>query len=137
MANLAIIGSHSTNGVAKIHSDLLTNVVLHDFYTLYPERFNNKTNGIALRRWLQLANESLSTLLDETIGDSWRFDHHQLAKLAAYQDDSIVLSGLAAVKLKNKTRLAEYIEKTTGVAVNPHAILMYKLSVSMLISDNC
>lgn len=122
MANLAIIGSHSTNGVAKIHSDLLTNVVLNDFYTLYPERFNNKTNGIALRRWLQLANEPLSTLLDETIGDSWRFDHHQLAKLANYQDDSLVLSGLAAVKLKNKARLAKYIENTTGVIVSPHAI---------------
>ncbi|MBS7577308.1 MULTISPECIES: glycogen/starch/alpha-glucan phosphorylase [unclassified Enterococcus] len=122
MANLAIIGSHSTNGVAKIHSDLLTNVVLHDFYLLYPERFNNKTNGIALRRWLQLANEPLSNLLDETIGNSWRFDHHQLAKLADYQADPIVLSDLAAVKLKNKTKLARYIFEITGITVNPHAI---------------
>ena len=72
MAHLAIIGSHSTNGVAKLHSDLLKSVVLHDFYELYPARFNNKTNGIAMRRWTQLANPSLSKVLDETIGKTWR-----------------------------------------------------------------
>ncbi|MDR1568557.1 MAG: glycogen/starch/alpha-glucan family phosphorylase, partial [Streptococcaceae bacterium] len=122
MANLAIIGSHSVNGVAKIHSQLLKDVVLNDFYQLYPERFNNKTNGIALRRWLQLANSELSALLDETIGNTWRFDHHQLKKLLDHQDDTRLLLALREVKYKNKVRLAKYIKETQNVTVNPEAI---------------
>ena len=84
MAHLAIIGSHSVNGVAKLHSDLLK-FVLHDFYLIFPERFNNKTNGIAQRRWMQLANQPLSKVLDTTIGKSWRHNPQDLQLLKNYK----------------------------------------------------
>ncbi|WP_071131571.1 glycogen/starch/alpha-glucan phosphorylase [Enterococcus timonensis] len=122
MANLAIIGSHSTNGVAKLHSDLLKNVVLHDFYLLYPERFNNKTNGIAIRRWSQLANEQMSQVLDETIGRSWRKNIDDLVLLKAYQDDPAVWEKLATAKRANKERLSQFIMETKGIEVSPAAI---------------
>ncbi|MFC4771378.1 glycogen/starch/alpha-glucan phosphorylase [Enterococcus hermanniensis] len=122
MAHLAIIGSHSTNGVAKLHSDLLKSVVLHDFYELYPARFNNKTNGIAMRRWTQLANPSMSKVLDETIGKTWRKTPGDLRLLLNYENDDQVLNNLAAAKLTNKKRLAAYIQENCGVEVNPHAI---------------
>jgi starch phosphorylase len=122
MAHLSIIGSHSTNGVAKLHSDLLKSVVLHDFYTIYPERFNNKTNGIAQRRWSQLANEPMSKVLDETIGKSWRKDSSDLRLLLNYQDDNGVQDKLAVAKMQKKEELASFIQKETGVTVSPHAI---------------
>lgn len=122
MAHLAIIGSHSTNGVAKLHSDLLKNVVLHDFYRLYPERFNNKTNGIAERRWLQLANPTLSKVLDETIGQSWRYEATDLHLLMNYQEDQAVLAKIGAAKQHNKQQLAQFIQEETGIVVNNRAI---------------
>lgn len=122
MANLGIIGSHSTNGVAKLHSDLLKSVVLHDFYVLYPERFNNKTNGITQRRWLQLSNEPLASLLDETIGTSWRKEPTDLQMLMNYYADDRLLELLADTKHKNKVRLAKYIKETCNIEVNPNAI---------------
>ncbi|MFJ5763459.1 glycogen/starch/alpha-glucan phosphorylase [Neobacillus sp. NPDC093182] len=122
MAYLAIIGSHSTNGVAKIHSDLLKDVVLHDFYVLFPERFNNKTNGIALRRWSQIANEPMSKVLDETIGKEWRADASKIKLLESYADDKIVQDKLAHAKHQNKECLAAYIKEATGVVVSPNAI---------------
>ena len=122
MANLGIISSHSTNGVAKLHSDLLKSVVLHDFYVLYPERFNNKTNGITQRRWLQLSNEPLASLLDETIGTSWRKEPTDLQMLMNYYDDDRLLELLADTKHKNKVRLAKYIKETCDIEVNPNAI---------------
>ncbi len=122
MAHLAIIGSHSTNGVAKLHSDLLKGVVLHDFYLLYPERFNNKTNGIAQRRWLQLANELLANVLDQTIGTSWRREANDLHLLMNYKDNPKVLQQLADTKHMNKVRLADYILETTGIEVSADAI---------------
>lgn len=122
MAHLSIIGSHSTNGVAKLHSDLLKSVVLHDFYMLYPDRFNNKTNGIAMRRWTQLANPALSQLLDKTIGSSWRKNPNDLRLLLNYEEEDQVLEELAAAKLENKTRLATYIKQHCGITVNPEAI---------------
>lgn len=122
MANLSIIGSHSTNGVAKLHSDLLKSVVLHNFYVLYPERFNNKTNGITQRRWLQLSNEPLASLLDETIGTSWRKEPTDLQMLMNYYDDDRLLELLADTKHKNKVRLAKYIKETCNIEVNPNAI---------------
>lgn len=121
-ANLSIIGSHSTNGVAKLHSDLLKSVVLHNFYVLYPERFNNKTNGITQRRWLQLSNEPLASLLDETIGTSWRKEPTDLQMLMNYYDDDRLLELLADTKHKNKVRLAKYIKETCNIEVNPNAI---------------
>lgn len=122
MAHLAIIGSHSTNGVAKLHSDLLKSVVLHDFYLIYPARFNNKTNGIAMRRWTQLANPAMSKVLDETIGNSWRKQPSDLRLLLNYEDDDQVLAMLTEAKLENKKRLAAYIQDHYGIEVNPQAI---------------
>ncbi|MEG0293928.1 MAG: glycogen/starch/alpha-glucan phosphorylase [Enterococcus sp.] len=122
MAHLAIIGSHSTNGVAKLHSDLLKSVVLHDFYLIYPDRFNNKTNGIAQRRWLQLANEPLSQVLDETIGQTWRKNPNDLRLLLNYQNDTTVLEKIGQAKARKKVQLATYIEETTGILINPDAI---------------
>ncbi|MGX7023776.1 glycogen/starch/alpha-glucan phosphorylase [Vagococcus hydrophili] len=122
MAHLAIIGSHSVNGVAKLHSDLLKAVVLKDFYTIYPERFNNKTNGIAQRRWSQLSNPMLSTTLDQYIGKSWRKDTNNLRLLLNHEDNKNLLSDLEKTKFENKKRLAAYIEEHNGVTVSPHAI---------------
>ncbi|GBG96772.1 glycogen/starch/alpha-glucan phosphorylase [Lactococcus termiticola] len=122
MAHLSIIGSHSTNGVAKLHSDLIKDVVLHDFYTIYPERFNNKTNGIAERRWLQISNEKLSSLIDETIGRAWRHDLNELVLLKNYKDNPDFLSQLQAVKKADKVRLAEVIKERNDIEVNTEAI---------------
>ncbi|EIA32215.1 glycogen/starch/alpha-glucan phosphorylase [Ligilactobacillus salivarius] len=122
MANLSIIGSHSTNGVAKLHTELLKDDVLHDFYVMYPERFNNKTNGITNRRWLQIANPELSKVLDKAIGTEWRQDPTKLQKLLKYQNDNKVLNQIANAKLKNKERLAKFIEKETGIKVSTDAI---------------
>lgn len=122
MAHLAVIGSHSTNGVAQLHTDLLKSDVLRDFYTLYPERFNNKTNGIALRRWLQLANPELAAIIDQKLGRNWRQNACQLQQLQQYNTDEQFLKKLAVVKLHNKQRLAKLIEERTGVTVDPTAI---------------
>ncbi|MEB6181339.1 glycogen/starch/alpha-glucan phosphorylase [Enterococcus casseliflavus] len=122
MAHLAIIGSHSVNGVAKLHSDLLKSVVLHDFYLIYPARFNNKTNGIAQRRWLQLANQPLAKVLDQSIGTSWRNGPLDLQLLKNYYEDETVLQQIAEAKMSNKRALARYIQHTTGVTVDPTAI---------------
>ena len=122
MANLSIIGSHSTNGVAKLHTELLKDDVLHDFYVMYPERFNNKTNGITDRRWLQIANLELSKVLDKAIGTEWRQDPTKLQKLLKHQNDNKVLNQIANAKLKNKERLAKFIEKETGIKVSTDAI---------------
>lgn len=122
MAHLAIIGGHSVNGVAKLHSDLLTEDTLRDFYLLYPEKFNNKTNGIVQRRWTQIAAPELSAALDQTIGKGWRTDIHELRKLVALADDEAVLETFYQVKQQAKARLAKYIKETTGVEVSTDAI---------------
>lgn len=122
MAHLAIIGSHSTNGVAKLHSDLLKDVELHDFYLIYPERFNNKTNGIADRRWSQIANEPLSKVLDETIGKKWRSDLKELKLLESYKEDDATLQRLQEAKYEDKVKLAKLIEERNGIVVNPTAL---------------
>lgn len=122
MANLAIIGGHSVNGVAKLHTELLKEDTLHDFYLLYPEKFNNKTNGIVQRRWTQIAAPELSKAIDETIGEAWRSDIHELQKLKAYADDTAVLNNFYHVKQEAKAKLARYIFETTGVEVSTEAI---------------
>lgn len=122
MANLAIIGGHSVNGVAKLHTELLKEDTLHDFYKLFPEKFNNKTNGIVQRRWTQIAAPELSALLDETIGKEWRKDIHLLTQLLEYQNDQSVLTKFYQVKQAAKRRLADYILKTTGIEVSTDAI---------------
>ena len=111
MANLAIIGGHSVNGVAKLHTELLKEDTLHDFYTIYPEKFNNKTNGIVQRRWTQIAAPELSAAIDDVIGDGWRNDIHELENLTTYLDDKEVLNQFYQVKKTAKQRLADYIKE--------------------------
>lgn len=122
MAHLAIIGGHSVNGVAKLHTELLKADTLSDFYQLYPEKFNNKTNGIVQRRWTQIAAPDLSALIDQTIGPAWRQDIHQLRQLNDYLDDEAVLRNFYQVKQTAKAKLANYIKETTGIEVSNEAI---------------
>lgn len=109
MANLAIVGSHSVNGVAKLHSQILREQVFRDFYELYPERFTNVTNGVTQRRWLLHCNHDLSQFITKRIGDGWITDFAQLEKLLAYADDTVTQEELMAVKKKNKQRLIDYL----------------------------
>lgn len=122
MAHLAIIGGHSVNGVAKLHTELLKENTLRDFYAIYPEKFNNKTNGIIQRRWLQIADEPLSNEIDRLIGNGWRTDIHELRRLLDYKDDRQVLSEFYNVKQEAKARLAVFIKESTGVEVSTEAI---------------
>ena len=122
MANLAIIGSHSVNGVAKLHTDILMADTLHDFYVIYPQKFNNKTNGITQRRWVQIANENLTEMLDETIGTEWKSDPEEIKVLKAHRDNKIVLDKLEQVKLANKKRFADYVLKEMHIEIDPNAL---------------
>ena len=122
MANLAIIRSHSVNGVAKLHSDILMADTLHDFYVMYPQKFNNKTNGITQRRWVQIANENLTEMLDETIGTEWKSDPEEIKVLKAHRDNKIVLDKLEQVKLANKKRFADYVLKEMHIEIDPNAL---------------
>ena len=119
MAHLATVGSHAINGVAALHSELLTSSVLKDFYELWPERFSNKTNGVTPRRFLALANPGLRKLLDDTIGDGWLVDLQRLRNLESYAGDAAFRQQWRAVKHANKERLADYVRSTTGVELNP------------------
>ncbi|GAB6034536.1 glycogen/starch/alpha-glucan phosphorylase [Galenea microaerophila] len=115
MAYLAIVGSFSVNGVSALHSQLLKEDLFHDFYELWPERFNNKTNGVTQRRWLAGCNPGLRALLNEKIGEGWITDLAQLSKLEAYAEDPAFQQAWRAIKRENKERLAALVEKTTGV----------------------
>ncbi len=119
MAHLATVGSHAINGVAALHSELLKESVLKDFYEMWPERFSNKTNGITPRRFLALANPGLRDLLDSTLGDGWLGDLVKLRGLESFVDDAAFRSKWRAVKRANKARLAEYVQSATGVELNP------------------
>ena len=122
MANLAIIGGYSVNGVAKLHTELLKEDTLRDFYNLYPEKFNNKTNGIVQRRWTQIADQPLSKTIDKWIGNGWRSDIHELRKLNDLVDNPEVLNDFYHVKQEAKARLAAYIKETAGIEVSTDAI---------------
>jgi glycogen phosphorylase len=122
MAHLAVVGSHSTNGVAAIHSDLLRSRVLRDFAELFPERFNNKTNGVTPRRWLQQANAPLSRLISRTIGDGWILDLSRLRALLPLAEDGGFREEFAAAKREAKTDFANWLKSTSGVIVDPHSI---------------
>ena len=122
MAYLAVVGSHSVNGVAALHSELLTTTLFRDFYEMWPEKFNNKTNGITPRRWLLKANPGLSKLVTEAIGDKWVTDLDELKKLEKCAGDAKFLERLREVKRANKARLAELIKKELGVEVNPDSL---------------
>lgn len=123
MARLAIFASHSVNGVARLHSELLKTTALPEWYRLYPERFNNKTNGITQRRWLALANRELSGLITETIGKRWITDLSQLKQLEPYADDPSFLQMLHTVKSLKKQQLAEYVEAHSGLHLKSDFLL--------------
>lgn len=123
MAFLAIYGSHSVNGVAQLHTDILKDVELNGWYKTYPERFNNKTNGITQRRWLLKSNPKLSELITEKIGsDAWITDLYQLDKMMEFKDDEETLKRFIEIKKENKKKLAEYIKAHEGIDVNPDSI---------------
>lgn len=122
MAHLAIVGSFSVNGVARLHTEILKEREMKNFFRLFPEKFNNKTNGIAHRRWLLKANPKLSALITETIGGSWTNSPHELIHLQNSQDDSSFLAQLSVIKRENKQRLAEIIQQQMGIGVDPGAI---------------
>ena len=114
MANLSVIASHTVNGVSKLHSDILKDTVFKNFYRMYPDRFDNVTNGIAHRRWLVYSNPELAALLDDCIGPDYRKEPERLADFAKFAGDKAVLEKLARIKLHNKKRFAEYLYKKTG-----------------------
>lgn len=123
MANIAVFGSSYVNGVAAIHSELLKTTVLKEWYELYPERFQNKTNGITQRRWLALCNRELSALITELLGsDEWVTDLDQLQKLKKYADDEAVLRRFMEIKRTKKQQLADYIESCEGVRIDPDTV---------------
>jgi starch phosphorylase len=122
MANLAIVGSHSTNGVAAIHSQLLRTQVVRDFAEMFPERFNNKTNGVTPRRWLLLANPGLATLIREVIGDDWITDLSQLSRLKPLAEDASFRDAFRRAKREAKLRFATWVQAACGMAIDPQSI---------------
>lgn len=122
MAWLAIYGSHKVNGVAALHTEILKNKELKDWYELYPEKFLNKTNGITQRRWLLQSNPQLASLITELIGDAWITDLSELQKLEAYLDDEKVLKRILDIKHEKKVELAEFLKRTQGIEINPDSI---------------
>jgi len=119
MANLAMAGSHSINGVAALHSQLVTTRLAPAFHRLHPERFNNKTNGVTPRRWLLHSNHPLASLITKTIGDGWVTDLDRLRELELFADDGVLLERLDVVKRRNKVALARLSKELTGIAVDP------------------
>ena len=122
MAYLAIVGSFSVNGVAQLHSDLLVEGLFADFYALWPEKFNNKTNGVTQRRWMAWCNKPMSKLISDTIGGGWITKLDELRKLAPYADDAGFRQQWAACKRQNKERLAKEVEECCGVRFSPDAM---------------
>lgn len=122
MAWLAIYGSHKVNGVAALHTDILKEKELRDWYELYPDKFLNKTNGITQRRWLLQSNPQLASLITELIGDEWITDLSQLKKLEDFIDDEKVLKRILEIKHEKKVELAEFLKRTQGVEIDPNSI---------------
>lgn len=122
MANLSIVGSHSVNGVAALHTEIIKNGCFKYFYELWPEKFNNKTNGITQRRWLKLCNPKLAELITSRIGDNWVTNLFELKKLEEHINDSTFRESFTSIKKQNKIDFAGYIEEHTGIKVNPDSI---------------
>jgi len=122
MARLAVVGSHSVNGVAQIHTDILKEHIMKDFNDFFPKRFNNKTNGITHRRWLLKSNPELAALITECIGKEWIKNPDELKEFANFATDKKVQERLRKIKLSNKKILAKYIKEHTGIAVNVNSI---------------
>lgn len=130
MAHMDIHYGFSVNGVAYLHTEILKNSELNNFYKLYPEKFNNKTNGITFRRWLMACNTELAGLITELIGDGWKTDAAELEKLLAYKDDEKILNKLLNVKSESKKALASYLKENQGFEINPDSI--YDIQVKRL-----
>ncbi|MBO5415613.1 MAG: glycogen/starch/alpha-glucan phosphorylase [Clostridia bacterium] len=122
MANLSVIGSHSVNGVSKLHSDILIRSTFKDFYNMYPERFGNVTNGIAHRRWLCYSNPELASLLDDCIGTGYRHNSLELAEFAKFADDKQILERIRDIKHNNKIAFANKVYSRTGIRLNTHSV---------------
>jgi glycogen phosphorylase len=122
MANLAIVGSHSTNGVAAIHSKLLRTVTVKDLAEMFPDRFSNKTNGVTPRRWLLLSNPALARAIDAAIGEAWITDLDQLGKLRALADDKVFRNAFRQAKRQGKSQFADWLKTTSGQIVDPDTI---------------
>jgi len=122
MANLSVVGSHSTNGVSALHSQILKDDVLHDFYRIDPNKFQNVTNGIASRRWLYQSNPRLNDLCIQLIGEGFMKDQQQLCQLRRFEEDESVLAELGRIKQANKEDFARYIKKLTGQVIDPNSI---------------
>ena len=122
MAHIDIHYGYSVNGVAAIHTEILKDTELNAFYKIYPEKFNNKTNGITFRRWLLSCNRELAGFLAQTIGDGFKKDADKLEKLLEYKDDQAVLDRLAEIKMNRKKDLADYVKEVEGVTLNPEAV---------------
>ena len=130
MAHMDIHYGFSVNGVAYLHTEILKNSELNNFYKLYPEKFNNKTNGITFRRWLMACNPELAGLITELIGDGWKTDAAELEKLLAYKDDEKILNKLLNVKSESKKALASYLKENQDFEINPDSI--YDIQVKRL-----
>lgn len=122
MANLCLVSCYSVNGVAKLHTEILKNIEMNDFYQLYPEKFNNVTNGITHRRWLIHSNPELTKVLDETIGDGWHHHPEQMEKFLAFKDDPSVQKKIGEMKLAKKKVLAKRIFQEQGLIIDPNSI---------------
>lgn len=122
MAYLAVVASHSVNGVSALHSELMKTSIFRDFARLWPERFNNKTNGVTPRRWLAQANPGLAALIDERLGPDWRRQLELLHGLRDYEHDSCFMASFRAIKRVNKERLAAYVQKQLCITLNPDAM---------------
>jgi len=123
MANLSIIGSHSTNGVAALHSQLLETNMFPEFNTIFPDRFNNKTNGITQRRWLLDSNPALANKITEAIGDGWITDFSQIKGLKKFADDKAFVEDFAKIKRDNKIKAANFLKHDTGLIVDPSTMI--------------
>ena len=122
MAHLAVVGSHSVNGVAKLHTELIKSQLLRDFHELWPERFNNKTNGVTPRRWIHACNPGLARAVTARIGGAWVTDLERIRELEPHVDDAAFIAELRAVKRKNKEELAKIIHREVGVTVDPSSL---------------
>ena len=123
MANLSIIGSHSTNGVAALHSELLKTNMFPEFNAIFPERFNNKTNGITQRRWLLDSNPGLANMITEAIGDKWITDFSEIKKLAPFAEDAGFCEDFAKIKYNCKLNAASFLKKDCGIIINPDTMI--------------
>jgi len=122
MTNMAIYAAFSVNGVARIHTDILKEFTFHNFYEMYPQKFNNKTNGVTHRRWLLYSNEALASLISEKIGDSWIKNPEELAKFKAFDEDPSVQKRMLLIKKENKIAFADFVKKTSNITIDPDAI---------------